>query len=216
MTSSTQKLGHPATFNPSVLAVVADLLDGYPKVLDPFAGTGAIHTLTGHETVGVEIEPEWASQHVDTICGNALTLPFDDASFDAIATSPTFGNRLADHHDAKDGSHRTTYRHMLGHELSPDNSGQMQWGNQYRSFHYQAWAEAIRVLKPHGLFVLNIKDHIRAGTWQDVSGWHIMTLQGLGLTVTACRPVATRGNRYGANAELRVGAELVIAFKALS
>jgi hypothetical protein len=47
------------------------------------AGTGVIHELP-NETIGVEIEPEWASMHPDTIVGDATRLPFPAESFDAV------------------------------------------------------------------------------------------------------------------------------------
>lgn len=75
-------LAHPAPYPLKMLPLLAELVpaDEFPKVLDPFAGTGRIHELP-NETVGVEIEPEWAALHPDTICGSALELPFDDGSF---------------------------------------------------------------------------------------------------------------------------------------
>ena len=100
------------------------------------------------ETVGVELEPEWADLHPDTFVGNALALKFDDADFDAVVTSPTYGNRLADHHNAKDGSVRRSYTHDLGRQLQEDNSGAMHWGPKYRDFHRKAWIEAKRVIRP--------------------------------------------------------------------
>jgi tRNA G10 N-methylase Trm11 len=182
------------------------------KVLDPFAGTGGIHKLSARQTVGVELEPEWANQHPNTIIGNALNLPFPDASFDAIATSPTYGNRMADHHDAKEGSTRHTYKHTLGRNLTDTNSGAMQWGNTYRQFHRKAWAEAIRVLKPGGRLVLNISDHIRKGQPQGVNLWHVAALCELGLTFHEAVPIETKRQRHGANAHLRVGNEWIITF----
>ncbi len=135
---------HPAKFSPEILAIIDECLEDAKTVLDPFAGIGRIHDLKNRQTTGVEIEAEWANQHPDTLVANALDLPFPDQHFDAIATSPTYGNRMADHHNAKDGSRRTTYRHLLGHELHEDNSGRMQWGEQYRVFHAAAWKEADR------------------------------------------------------------------------
>lgn len=107
---------HPAKFTKTVLAEMgvwlqreADLERRSLFVLDPFAGVGRVHQLAttwGICSLGVEIEPEWAACHEDTICGDALALtdlfPMEQDRFDVIATSPCYGNRLADHHDAQD------------------------------------------------------------------------------------------------------------------
>lgn len=207
---------HPARFSATVQSTMTEALEGCRRVLDPFAGTGLIHVIAaaaGTESVGIELEPEWADRHPDTQVGSALDLPFRDASFDAVATSPTYGNRLADHHTPTDlHSHRRSYQFDLGRDLHPDNSGTLQWGDEYRAFHEQAWKEAVRVLQPGGRFVLNISDHIRAGKRQHVSGWHVVALQQLGLTVTDVVPVPTSRLRDGENAEARVDYELVITF----
>ena len=83
--------------------------------------------------------------------------------FDGICTSPTYGNRMADSHDAKDGSSRNTYTHKLGRKLDVNNSGKMQWGNEYKKLHTKAWNECFRVLKNDGVFILNFKNHIKKG-----------------------------------------------------
>lgn len=74
------------------------------RVLDPFAGIGRIHDLPARmaDTIGVELEPEWAACRSRTIVGDATALPFGDASFDAVITSPCYGNRVSDHHEARD------------------------------------------------------------------------------------------------------------------
>lgn len=103
---------HPAKWSKGVLtAVNAVVLARGPelgepcRVLDPFAGTGGIHALALDgliEVIGVELEPEWAVNHPDTRVGNALELPLGDRSVHVVATSPCFGNRMADHHEAAD------------------------------------------------------------------------------------------------------------------
>lgn len=101
---------HPATFTPAVLdrigrILVAELADRGPQqVLDPFAGVGTIHELAqeGITTVGLELQPEWAACHPDTVTGDATALPFADGEFTAAATSPCYGNRMKDSHQAQD------------------------------------------------------------------------------------------------------------------
>lgn len=197
-------LSHPARFSDALLPVFAKALppELYPTVVDPFAGTGRIHELS-NQTVGVELEPEWAAMHPDTICGSALNLPFPDDHFDAVCTSPCYGNRLADHHNAADPHLRRSYTHDLGRPLSPDNAGAMQWGNGYRKFHWAAWEEMWRVLRPGGRLVLNIKDHVRGGVRQHVAGWHVMSMFLLGLELTWCEDVHTSNLRQGENGDLR-------------
>lgn len=177
--------------------------------LDPFAGTGKVHELIGTYTVGVELEAEWADWNNKTIRGDALRLPFFDNSFDNIVTSPCYGNRMADHHEARDDSKRITYRHKLDRPLSQGSSAIMQWGDVYRDFHILAWEEALRVLKPDGLFVLNIKDHIRSKERQRVSRWHLRILREMGLFIIGVHKIPTSGMGFGSNQFVRVPYEIV-------
>lgn len=196
------------------MPLFADILCRYKcvTVLDPFAGTGKIHSLP-FKTVGVEIEKEWAEMHPQTIHGDALNLPFNSNTFDAICTSPTYGNRMADHHDAKDSSKRITYRHVLGRELNDNNSGKMQWGDKYKKFHQEAWVESKRVLKPNGIIILNVSNHIRNKTEQPVTQFHIDLITNLGLDMVEHHQVNTPRMRYGRNNGARIDYESVIVFR---
>lgn len=213
---------HPAKFSQPILDRLAKLAIAEVErcghdvaLLDPFAGTGRIHEIaqTGIETVGVELEPEWASLHPRTIVADARNLPFANASFEAVMTSPCYGNRMADHHEAKDGSQRITYKHYLGRDLTAGNSGAMQWGLAYRELHLLAWRESLRVLVPDGLMVVNISDHIRKGEVQPVVEWHLRTLRDLGMMVDRDEPIETPRMRRGANYALRVQHEHLLIMR---
>jgi tRNA G10 N-methylase Trm11 len=103
---------HPAVFPDEVIelareAIDTSMLGGYPiKVLDPFAGVGGVHKLVRFpyvQTTGVELMPRWAAQNPGTMVGDATVLPANwTGHFDAVFTSPCYGNRMADHHEAND------------------------------------------------------------------------------------------------------------------
>lgn len=224
---------------------MAEMLAPYGPldILDPFAGTGRIHELgeRGHKTVGVEIEPQWANLHPGTVCGNSLHLAklFAGVAFDAVVTSPSYGNRFADAHNNRDlckrcqgtgvdgaktcpvclglrTSMRRSYTHdlrrMTGNEaleLGADNSGKMQWGPRYRDLHTKVWSQVPPLLGGPGLFLLNCKDHVRDKERQRVTDWHVETLKQLGFQVLERREIDTGGLRHGANRE-RFAEELVL------
>ncbi len=235
-------IGHPAVYSKAVLECFEREIPLRTRVLDPFAGTGKIHDLTRRETFGIELEPEWAQMRPGTIVGNALQLPFADESFDVIATSPVYGNRMSDHHDAKDPckqckghgsvqyapvreddavtcrlckgtglSMRKTYKHQLGRDPSPGSAAVMQWSVEYRTFHINAWNEAVRVLRDGGLFFLNVSNHIRKGAEVPVTEWHIDVLHDLlGLKQQASWEIKTPRMRVGSNSDVRTAHEYVI------
>ncbi len=212
----TAKPAHPAKYTDALFVTMAHMLKGSKRILDPFGGTGKVFLLNqwlpDAQIDTVEIEAHVAAIDPRITHGDALYLPWTDGTFDAVCTSPTYGNRMADHHNAKDGSKRRTYRHTFGRELHPNNSGALPWGDKYRTFHVAAWTEARRVLQLGGVFVLNIKDHIRGGVVQPVTEWHIGTLQALGFVMVQHEHVSTPSMRYGKNSELRVEYESVIKF----
>jgi hypothetical protein len=95
-------VAHPAKFSDSILDVIYDLVpDKNAFIIDPFAGTGKIHNL-GLNTVGIEIEPEWAHMHPRTMVGNTLNLIFPDNTFDGGITSVCYANRMSDSHNARE------------------------------------------------------------------------------------------------------------------
>jgi tRNA G10 N-methylase Trm11 len=210
---------HPAKYTDALLSEFVKSLRGKASVLDPFAGTGKIFLLRrwfpAIKIVGVEIERDWARSNKRIVNANALYLPFSNSSFDSICTSPTYGNRMADHDKgtvALGWEFRKTYASALYRQLHPDNSGSLQWGEDYRCFHIQAWTECVRVLKPGGVFVVNIKNHIRAGTEQLVTEWHVETLLTMGLSLINHVHIKTPSKRHGQNSDLRVPYESVVTF----
>src|SRR5581483_8994857 len=175
---------HPARFSDALLPIMARYLRAGWLVLDPFAGVGGLARLglTGARFVLHEIEWNVITQGQGKcrVAGNALNLPFAAETFDAVVTSPTYGNRMADHHRARDASRRNTYFHAFGGALRCENTGLLQFGAAYCERHAQAWRETARVLKRGGLFLLNVSDHIRDGRRVYVSKWHLETVRGMG------------------------------------
>lgn len=234
---------HPAPWNRTALAAAGNRMrqifgdDACPiQVLDPFAGIGRIHELPAGQfsTVGGELEPEWANLSDGTIVADALDFPAPDDEYDAVVTSPTWGNRMADHHEARDAckacdgtgvadmldrvpcpkckggglSHRNTYRHALGRMPTDGASSIMQFGPQYRRFHRDWIVEAIRLVHPGGLIIVNVANHLRKGVEVDVVGWWLGALVGEGLYVRAVDWIPAAKMRVGANADLRVDGEV--------
>lgn len=207
---------HCAKFTDDLLPLAVEMLqdEGAEIVLDPFAGTGkGVEYLRakGFKAWGLELEPEWAecSQWVDQ--GDALDNPYPAQSFDAVFTSPTYGNRMADR-DMRP-SVAGTYVKSLGRHASEGSSCHLQWGDAYRDFHAAAWIEVKRVLTPRGVFLLNIKDHVRGGKVQPVSLWHCQTLGSLGFDLIRQEFVRTPSLRNGRNGDARVNGEWLLLFR---
>lgn len=222
---------HPAKFNGKILDSIGYMVTREGQianrelvVVDPFAGVGGVHVMPnpmglGMTRVGVELEWEWAKEGGKLgpmVQGDALRLPFRDGSVDVVVTSPTYGNRMADKHNARDGSKRNTYTHVMvgetGHGLRSGNSGAMQWGEEYRKFHLAAWAECDRVLGRWGAMVLNVKNHVRKGVVQRVVQWHVGVWRDMDWEIAAQDAVKVSGLREGENYGARVEVEWVFKF----
>lgn len=214
---------HPAKYSAPIIAVlfqqVGIEMHDWPngRVLDPFAGTGLVHNLSTpaypFTTVGVEIEPEWAAMDPRTMVGDATRLPFKDESFNVVATSPVYGNRMSDHHVAKDDSKRLTYTHTLGRQLHENNAGRMHFpGRDYKALHIKAWEEVHRVLFPECLFFLNVKNFIKRGAMVNVAGWHFPIIQEIGFNLKAVYKIPVRSMKFGENYDARLDSEYIILF----
>lgn len=247
---------HPAKFSDEILPVFAELLTSFGLtsediILDPFAGTGKIHQLrdSGFKTIGIEIEPEWAGMSPFTFVGDATFLPASWTRCIAVwASSPTYGNRMSDHHDAKERCRdckgtgitpqlkapgalpgqpcqkckgegrrtykRLTYRHLLGRDLHPMNTGQMPFKSEsYKVLHRRAYAEAHRVVRDeNGYLICNVKNFYEKDNVVDVVDWHRGAIIRAGFAHLQTIPVETPGMKFGANRK-RVDHEEVMAFK---
>lgn len=212
-------------------------------VIDPMAGTCTIHAIAmpGVETIGNEIEPpdvDIAHQlypSCQSVVGDAADLDYEDGSFHAVITSPDFGNRGSDHHNAKDThkpcqgrgckgcgglgvSLRRSYTHDLryvtgdmSYQLDPANSGRYR-STDPRYWERQAayWAEAFRVLKDGGLMVVDVKDGVEAGRVVAVVEPHRQLLESVGFAIETLIPLPMPGLRNGANGELRSDGHIII------
>lgn len=208
------KITHPAKYSKELLPIFRNILSDEQIILDPFAGTGKLKEIFPNAYL-LEIEPEWANIN-GAIVGDATKMPFEDSFFDAICTSPTYGNRMADSftdHQKEKKYKRNTYTHCIGRKLNENNTGRMQFGKKYKETHDLAWAECWRVLKCGGTLVLNISNHIRNGVEVDVTGWHIDSLQKIGFIRNEWIKVKTKRNGFGKNRSARVGHESVIVFR---
>ncbi len=171
---------HPAVYTEGVVPTFAALLGPGPlRVLDPFAGHGHIHELRelgDYETAAVEIQPGWAAAHPDTLCADSRELPFDADEFDVVATSPAYGNRLADFGFSGppvDAALRRSYACSYGGPLVEGNAAAMPFGADYKAVHEQVYAEVVRVVRPGGVVLLNVKDFWGDCDHVGVAGWHL-------------------------------------------
>ena len=217
----SESVKHPAKFSDPIIDVIADIVKRYDiqSILDPMCGVGKIAELRtfGYigKLVGVEIEPEWAAEAAKVMdevhVGDAAKLFFImPDTFDAVITSPTYANRMADKL-SKDKQIRMTYADYLGRPLTEGNTGAMQWGNpEYGRKHLQIWTQAKKATRD--ILVVNVSDHYRNKKIQNVVDFHIILINALGMTLVEDIHVKTRRMRRGRNHELRVDHEHVLVF----
>lgn len=207
---------HPAVYSKQLLPILARLLEGKTRILDPFAGRGErLLSLVPHACLN-ELQYKWACATRRGVVGDALHLPYPTEWFEVVVTSVTYGNRMADRFiDRQPEKHykRNTYTHQYGEPLDPRNSGRLQWGTDYRRLHHAALYEIWRVLAPGGLYVLNISDHIRNFIQIPVSKFHRRLTQAHGFLLQEQHLVLTSRQRQGENGHLRVAGEQVYVFR---
>jgi len=117
---------HPAKFTAEQLFHIRDQLpeikshtsDHMITVFDPFAGVGTVTELRSHDrnivVTGMEIEPEWAEQSSVVYTGDSITfMALTRDRYDAVVTSPAYGNRMADSYDGETGRSGTRTASLL-------------------------------------------------------------------------------------------------------
>ena len=211
---------HPAVYSNVLLPYFAELSKGNRTILDPFAGTGKIGLL---KTMGVDaeihandIESEWLKPNIYH-CDKVF---FQDAEFfdsgmvyDTIITSPTYGNRMADHFKASEPNGRLTYTHCLGHDLNEENTGRMHFGTKYCEKHHRIYAHLYDILDDHGMFILNCSDFIKKGETQHVVDWTSGDMESVGFVLERRIDVPTPRMRFGAHRDVRVSKEAILVFR---
>jgi tRNA G10 N-methylase Trm11 len=213
---------HPAVFSNAFLPIFSKYLQGCKNALDPFAGTGKIAQVKKYGWDGIvlanEIETEWAATCILNGCDGVFSMDAEKLTrrilpaVDAIVTSPTYGNRMADHFRANDASRRITYTHCLGRDLSRENTGKMPFGNAYKEKHAACYSSFRDLLADDGLFILNTKNFIKDGGLVDVTAFHVRELQKYFILMETIR-VPCQGMRFGANSKLRVDFESIHIFR---
>ena len=217
---------HPAPFSDAVLDAFRELLDEHhdgrrryrrhgrqPTVLDPFAGTGRIH----------ELRPGWWTHRRRARAGVGRASRRHDLRrqptpavrpgqlVDAIATSPAYGNRLADSYDASDPEARRSYAIDLGRPLTEGNGAGMQWGAEYRRA-ARAGVGRVRAddCDPAACCCSTARTTSATASIVAVTGWHVRTLVELGLAVIDLRTLRSAGLPFTTAEPL---SELVVAFR---
>jgi DNA modification methylase len=211
---------NPAKFTDSILEEIAKQVN-HKNIkgvcLDPFAGSGKIAKIKQFTNIEIhcnDIEDGWKEDYdVDVWYHQDAEFLVTDRTFDAIITSPTYGNRMADHHKANDGSRRITYTHRYGQKLSDGNTGVMHFGKEYKDKHTRIFTNLRKLLKSNGLLMVNVSNFIRNGEEVDVVGWWKDMLTNVGFSFIEDVPIATPRMKFGANRTKRVQNENLLIWK---
>ena len=225
---------HPAPFADVFLDFVRGHMNEHaPRalaLLDPMAGTCKLHVLQGHHetelrhdgydvyTVCSELEPEWAQRsptewgetHTGLHAFHALSAgPMRPLGYQRwIVTSPVWGNRMADHHDAKDDSERLTYRHRLGRPLSQGSSCSLAWGEDYQAWHRAFLDRAFESSFAGERMIIEIGDHLRTLNGRtlraQVTAWWIKAGIAAGWHLDEAKRLPVGRLRNGANYDVRI------------
>jgi len=149
-------------------------------------------------------------------CGGVGSIAVDPDPCAPIGSASTIaGIRTCPTCKGEKLSSRRSYTHDLGHALTDNNAGAMHYGPAYRELHRAVWLEVARVVKPGGLFLLNVKDFIRDGRRVRVSEWHRRTVIKCGFVQESTVLIPQRGLRHGANRE-RIPNELIYVMRRAS
>ena len=112
---------------------------------------------------GVELEPEWAEAHPDTVIGDSPQARRDvrRERLRCHRHLARLRQRLAQTwYDAFDAKARRTYTIDLGRPLSDGNGAGARYGTNgdYERLHVEVWQQCRHILRPAGLLLLNCKD----------------------------------------------------------
>lgn len=233
---------HPAKFSESIQDAIArwvvweisSTLFRPARILDPMAGVGTIGFLEGITFDGapcrvtmVEIEPEWAAANPHTICADLFEWP-NPERYDILITSPAYGNRMSDHHNANDRATvgdrkgeltiRHTYKHYLGRLPSVGASTTLRWGEAYRAWHRRLLDRLADFVEPGGLVLWNVADHIAtvdgAKQRQRVTAFFVNEFLIRGYELEAMDLIETAKLRHGKAWESRTRGERLLVLRA--
>lgn len=120
---------HDAKYSGEVVAMIHEILHSKSApvqgpIFDPFAGLGLDLPKLRHDATGIEIEPDWANASPLITQGDALNPNDYPPTIGAIATSPCYGNRMADQYLGApcpncNGTGQTFDRAALSEDLFP-------------------------------------------------------------------------------------------------